>query len=140
MTDMNIGTPITSTSIKTDSKYVEHIILDLMIYLLIAICLAIGCYYLFNRRKSMDDNDPFQSNLDRRSLRPSYTRFLRRKLREDLNLNPYLCVICLNERKNVVLLPCRHLCLCLTCSQKLENDAPCPICREHIENRLEVFV
>ena len=117
------------------------IILDQMIfYFIITICIVIGCwYYLFNRRESSND-DPFELNIDRRSLRPSYTRFMRRKLRDDLDRNPYLCVICWNERKNVVLLPCRHLCICLTCNQQLDNDASCPICRKPIENRLEVFV
>jgi hypothetical protein len=119
-----------------------------MIYLLTSICFVIGSYYLFkiffNRRKSNDDDDsPFQSNMDRRSLRPSYKRFMRRKLQEDLNHNPYLCVICWNERKNIVLLPCRHLCVCLSCSQQLWNNTQnetCPICRKQVENRLEVYV
>jgi hypothetical protein len=120
--------------------------------IIITICLAIVSFYVlkkFMKRKSnhsaiIDDDDIlFRSNIDRRSLRPSYARFMRRKLQEDLNHNPYLCVICWNERKNIVLLPCRHLCVCLSCSQQLWNNnrnETCPICRKEVENRLEVFV
>jgi len=68
---------------------------------------------------------------------------MRRKLQQDLNNNPYLCVICWDDRKTVVLLPCRHLCVCVSCSKKLWNNTQketCPICRNDVENLLEVFV
>lgn len=132
-----------------------------MIYLLllnklqiiITICLIIISFYLFKKffiKKSknlitINDNDDilFETNLDKRSLRPSYQRFMRQKLQDDLNNNPYLCVICWNDKKTIVLLPCRHLCLCLSCSKKLQTNIEksiCPICRNDVENFLEVFI
>jgi hypothetical protein len=134
-----------------------------MIYIIISsICLAIISFYLFKKkiliRQSIDiktnhsidinvtdddDDIPFRSNIDKRSLRPSYPRFMRRKLQEDLNNNPYLCVICWNDKKTIVLLPCRHLCVCVSCSKKLWNNTQhetCPICRNDVENLLEVFI
>lgn len=132
-----------------------------MIYLLlwnkidiiITICLIIISCYLLKKyflqqlptTNAINDNDdiPFEKNLDKRSLRPSYKRFMRQKLQQDLNNNPYLCVICWNDRKTIVLLPCRHLCVCLSCSKKLWNNVQqetCPICRNNVENLLEVFV
>ncbi len=40
------------------------------------------------------------------------------------------CVICLTDTRNVLLLPCRHLCLCSTCAENLKfQSANCPICR-----------
>jgi len=134
-----------------------------MIYIIISsICIAIISFYLFKKkiliRQSIDiktnhsidinvtdddDDIPFHSNIDKRSLRPSYPRFMRRKLQEDLNNNPYLCVICWNDKKTIVLLPCRHLCVCVSCSKKLWNNTQhetCPICRNDVENLLEVFI
>ena len=40
------------------------------------------------------------------------------------------CVICLTDTRNVLLLPCRHLCLCGPCAENLKfQSANCPICR-----------
>ena len=102
-------------------------------------------YKIYQKRFDHTDEDdtPFQCNIDKRSLRPSYTRFMRRKLQQDLNNDPYLCVICWNDRKTIVLLPCRHLCVCILCSKKLWNNTQkekCPICRKNVENLLEVFI
>ena len=49
-----------------------------------------------------------------------------------------LCVICEEATKRVVLLPCKHLCLCSACS-KLEQVTDCPMCRTKISDKMEVF-
>lgn len=36
------------------------------------------------------------------------------------------CVVCLTEQRTVVLLPCRHLCVCLQCLLFVDK---CPVCR-----------
>jgi hypothetical protein len=36
------------------------------------------------------------------------------------------CVICLEHAPAVVLLPCRHFCVCRTCLEEIDQ---CPICR-----------
>jgi len=36
------------------------------------------------------------------------------------------CVICLSDDKQVTLLPCRHMCVCLVCLRQIDK---CPICR-----------
>ncbi|UJR35761.1 hypothetical protein I4U23_028509 [Adineta vaga] len=44
--------------------------------------------------------------------------------------NENTCVICLTDIRNVLLLPCRHLCLCGSCAENLKfQSANCPICR-----------
>jgi hypothetical protein len=50
-----------------------------------------------------------------------------------------LCVVCQTSEKSVVLLPCRHVCLCKDCAS---NDlvVDCPLCREHIRDRITVFM
>ena len=49
-----------------------------------------------------------------------------------------LCVICQEKDKSVVLLPCRHLCLCDVCSAH-DDLAHCPLCRRPIAHRISVF-
>ncbi|KAL3671201.1 hypothetical protein V7S43_003133 [Phytophthora oleae] len=49
-----------------------------------------------------------------------------------------LCVICLANEKTILCLPCRHLCLCQTCSGR-EEVTKCPICRLQIEEMLAVY-
>ena len=51
---------------------------------------------------------------------------------------PRLCVICLDvERlKEVVLKPCRHLCVCSTCAPELDA---CPICRRPVKRKEKLF-
>ena len=50
-----------------------------------------------------------------------------------------LCVICEEQKKTVLLLPCRHLCLCRSCSN-LPNLMDCPMCRSKIADKMEVFI
>jgi len=52
-----------------------------------------------------------------------------------------LCVICLDAEKSVVLLPCKHLCMCRPCMIKLFNiQKKCPICRECVRISINVYI
>jgi hypothetical protein len=48
------------------------------------------------------------------------------------------CVICQAKEKSVVLLPCRHMCLCDDCSGSNKIDV-CPLCRKAIAHRISVY-
>ncbi|CAD7973820.1 unnamed protein product [Amoebophrya sp. A120] len=60
------------------------------------------------------------------------------------------CIICLSDRRNVVVLPCRHMCLCEHCAKKLsqvrstsnggrpQSSIKCPLCREKVSSFLAV--
>lgn len=51
-----------------------------------------------------------------------------------------LCVICHDRFKCVILLPCRHFCLCQPCVQTIEETDPnCPLCRHYVINSLKVY-
>ncbi|KAK4293565.1 hypothetical protein Pmani_033753 [Petrolisthes manimaculis] len=52
-----------------------------------------------------------------------------------------LCVVCQDRPKRVILLPCRHLCLCDACrSAIITRDNSCPVCRRPILQTLRVFL
>lgn len=49
------------------------------------------------------------------------------------------CAICLSQPKDTALLPCRHMCLCSECAQRLRFQSnSCPICRQSVQSFLHV--
>ncbi len=50
-----------------------------------------------------------------------------------------LCCCCWELPKTVVLLPCRHLCVCEACGLDEAALATCPMCRQRIAQRFKVF-
>lgn len=88
------------------------------------------------------------------------------KMREELGeeKEKQSCVVCMTQPKTVLLLPCKHLCLCHDCAQKLIDGAKreaaravrrdgttaaaaaaaaaqpkCPICRATVAQTLDVY-
>ncbi|XP_059481696.1 E3 ubiquitin-protein ligase RNF26-like [Neocloeon triangulifer] len=52
-----------------------------------------------------------------------------------------LCVVCLEKNKCVILMPCRHLCMCSDCSAVISNTtSACPICRTNFDRAVVVFM
>lgn len=49
-----------------------------------------------------------------------------------------LCSICWEAEKTIVLLPCRHFCLCQGCSST-DKLTSCPICRQTIREKFAIF-
>lgn len=49
-----------------------------------------------------------------------------------------LCVVCLSERKNVVLRPCNHLTMCVNCFDQCKSA--CPQCRSPVQDHLIIYM
>lgn len=56
-----------------------------------------------------------------------------RDLRED-----QICVVCNINAREIILLPCGHVCICEDCSANI-NDS-CPICRTNITQRAAAYI
>ncbi|MCO5601377.1 hypothetical protein L7F22_055515 [Adiantum nelumboides] len=50
------------------------------------------------------------------------------------------CVVCLSETREILLLPCRHMCICNLCATILgaTKAMQCPLCRQHVQAVLRV--
>ena len=48
-----------------------------------------------------------------------------------------LCCVCFEKERDVLLQPCSHLALCVTCANQVET---CPICRQRIGKRINVKI
>ena len=55
------------------------------------------------------------------------------------------CVVCLSQRRDTVVLPCRHMCLCSGCAEvfRKQTSCKCPMCRSSktyadVESLIEV--
>lgn len=51
------------------------------------------------------------------------------------------CVVCLTDRRDTAVLPCRHMCLCYDCAQQLRlSTNKCPICRTAVTSLLQIKI
>ena len=81
---------------------------------------------LFNLRKNLDyyGNIVYFYFHEKILKRRIYNRFIN------------ICKICLSEESNILILPCRHVSTCLTCTLCTEI---CPICRSEIISTIKIF-
>jgi RING finger protein 26 len=56
-----------------------------------------------------------------------------------------MCVVCQDRSKSVLILPCRHMCLCVDCGNHIARSRSrerrkCPLCRSKINTIMNVYV
>lgn len=52
-----------------------------------------------------------------------------------------LCVICQDKEKCIMILPCRHLCICESCQAPLRTHRNiCPICRKEVKQMIKAYL
>lgn len=60
-------------------------------------------------------------------------------LEDNISRNSQLCLVCMLDPINTLLLPCRHLCLCTECAQRIRSRCSgCPLCRNSIERIVQI--
>ena len=93
---------------------------------------------------AMDDAVPESAdsiNLRSDTELTSDTELLRRQLHqanEELSQerDKFLCVVCQDLKREVILKPCNHYCLCHDCSRALRE---CPICKSRVRNMEKIY-
>ncbi|KAK7094988.1 E3 ubiquitin-protein ligase RNF26-like [Littorina saxatilis] len=96
----------------------------------------------------LPDDDGY--NLRERSSTP--TRNMSKSMTHDdfaremeLERDKRKCVVCQDASKSVLILPCKHMCLCVKCANQIVRSyfldrRICPLCRTRIEKVMDVFV
>lgn len=54
----------------------------------------------------------------------------------------YLCCVCMENNCEIVLMPCKHLCICDSCFRKSRAQTAmrmCPICRQLVKKEIKIF-
>ena len=61
--------------------------------------------------------------------------------------NAWQCVVCQDNEKTIVYLPCNHLAICNKCDKEMQKQfnvnmsiMSCPICRKQINKRVKVHI
>lgn len=59
---------------------------------------------------------------------------------QDADDDLHMCVVCMEEPRSIVLVPCGHMALCKDCCQQIMANQPasCPMCCQNIEYHVEV--
>jgi hypothetical protein len=74
------------------------------------------------------------------SLQSALTKLINRKehLMKQSVETQFVCIICREKWKSVVLLPCNHLCYCYQCY--INHPLPtCPICRNNVQTHQQIY-
>jgi len=50
-----------------------------------------------------------------------------------------ICVICWENTRNAIFLPCGHVCTCWDCASSVQKSGQCPICRVDIQSIWKVY-
>ncbi|XP_058797911.1 mitochondrial E3 ubiquitin protein ligase 1 [Phymastichus coffea] len=87
--------------------------------------------YLKDKEEQRLQNELQKSLEDTRKERRQRVRD--RELRED-----QICVICCTNPREIILLPCGHVCLCEDCSIHVTSN--CPVCRKNITQKSAAYI
>lgn len=91
---------------------------------------TLGSVFHHSKSTSVNLSDPDQV---------AHLRYLEQKLNEERDR--HLCIVCQDAVRAVLLLPCRHLCLCNECWQSLrDRSTGCPVCRRSVYDAFDVYV
>ncbi|XP_030385095.1 mitochondrial E3 ubiquitin protein ligase 1 [Scaptodrosophila lebanonensis] len=87
---------------------------------------------LYRKKKQLREEAKIRNRLD------TERRERRARNRPHVLSQDQLCVVCSTNPKEIILLPCGHVCLCEDCATKIE--VTCPVCRAKIESKAAAFI
>lgn len=62
----------------------------------------------------------------------------RRRVRDEDLPEIQLCIVCKDHPREIILLPCGHVCLCEDCSEGIKDN--CPVCRALISSKSVAYI
>ncbi|KAI8123418.1 Mitochondrial ubiquitin ligase activator of nfkb 1-A [Lucilia cuprina] len=97
-----------------------------------AVLITIIARKIYMKKKQERDERRIRETLEKE-------RKERRAKSRPVNLtSDQLCVVCNINPKEVIILPCGHVCICEDCSEKIKMT--CPVCRGKINTRAAAFI
>mmetsp|Transcript_27237 Transcript_27237/g.35720 ORF Transcript_27237/g.35720 Transcript_27237/m.35720 type:complete len:212 (+) Transcript_27237:151-786(+) len=78
--------------------------------------------------------DFIENQLEQAKAQVKETREEKHRLKEKAELEG-LCIVCAESRKSVLLMPCKHICVCGECAQE-ESFITCPECHDPVEEKI----
>jgi len=57
----------------------------------------------------------------------------------DNHVKPFLCIICMENRVDVLIKPCYHICVCRDCYERFEKK-DCPICKTGVKKIKNIYL
>ncbi|XP_013400391.1 mitochondrial ubiquitin ligase activator of nfkb 1-A [Lingula anatina] len=104
-----------------------------------AVGLALLIFYLRKKYKQWLESQEYE---EIRRARQTSTTTRQRDNGDDDGSAPdsQLCVVCLSNPRELVLLECGHICLCADCAEQLPRPRKCPVCRQTITRIIPTFI
>lgn len=123
-------------------EFVTDVPLESCIGLVVGICLVyifiqfhVVVYQFFRHKFTI-----FITMAKRSVINFRWSLTLQRETEDNVNEENY-CIICQEHVKNILLLPCKHVCLCNYCELKMNRrNYRCPVCRTHVHRTMQVFI
>jgi hypothetical protein len=70
---------------------------------------------------------------------PVYAQLAQQMAGLDIEEDAHLCVVCMEEPRSIVLVPCGHMALCKECCEHImQEKKECPMCCQLVEYHVEV--
>lgn len=106
------------------------------------LCIAFGAVgivltSLFVRRFLRDRSRRLEGEKLKKELEKTRKDRRRRMRDEDLPENQ-VCVVCRQNPREMIMLPCGHVCLCEDCAEEITET--CPVCRRKIEKKSAAYI
>ncbi|RNA18922.1 mitochondrial ubiquitin ligase activator of NFKB 1 [Brachionus plicatilis] len=120
--------------------------LKILLYFFTSLGAIAGAYCAYKLVREYLDRKKRERRIEEaRQQRLKNQRARARHYDDELNMSDHnqseqsLCVICLLNPRELVLLDCGHVCLCMDCYERMPNSN-CPICRQRFRTYLPCYI